>query len=71
MRDGQWKLVAKGAHGPWELYDIDADRTELHDLSEKMPEKTKAMADRWEQWALEAHAKPWPWGQPKADKKKK
>ena len=37
MRDGKWKLVAKGANGPWELYDIDADRTELNNLAEKEP----------------------------------
>ena len=35
LRDGKWKLVAKGARGPWELYDIEADRTELNDLSKK------------------------------------
>ena len=27
VRDGHWKLVQKW-HGPWELYDIEADRTE-------------------------------------------
>jgi arylsulfatase len=33
MRSGRWKLVAKGADGPWELYDLDTDRSELHDLA--------------------------------------
>ena len=33
-----WKLVAE--HGkPWELYDMEADRTETHDLAGEMPEK--------------------------------
>ncbi len=61
MRDGKWKLVAKGANGPWELYDIDADRTELNNLAEKEPERLKQMADAWEAWAVEALVKPWPW----------
>jgi arylsulfatase len=68
MRDGQWKLVAKGARGPWELYDIAADRTELHNLAAKQPHRTQSMADAWEAWAIKALAKPWPYGK-KAKKK--
>ena len=34
IRDGKWKLVMK-LKGPWELYDIEADRTEQHDLSKE------------------------------------
>tara|TARA_B100000674_G_scaffold117603_1_gene88819 strand:+ start:444 stop:2138 length:1695 start_codon:yes stop_codon:yes gene_type:complete len=62
IRIGKWKLVAKGARGAWELYDIDEDRTELNDLSEKQPGRAKEMANLWEAWAIEAKAKPWPWG---------
>ena len=29
VRDGKWKLVAKGVKGAWELYDMEADRTEM------------------------------------------
>lgn len=36
VRDGRWKLVQKW-HGPWELYDLDADRTEQHDLAMPSP----------------------------------
>ncbi len=32
VRIGRWKLVRKYP-GPWELYDMEADRTELHDLA--------------------------------------
>jgi len=63
LRDGKWKLVAKGARGPWELYDIEADRTELNDLSKKHADRAESMAERWEAWAISAKAKPWPWGQ--------
>jgi len=31
VRIGKWKLVRKYP-GPWELYDMEADRTEMHDL---------------------------------------
>ena len=65
MRDGKWKLVAKGATGPWELYDIEADRTELNNLAEKQPKRLKRMAARWENWAVASLAKPWPWGKKK------
>ena len=71
MRDGKWKLVAKGAKGPWELYDIENDRTELKNLAESHPDKLQEMATIWEQWAVEAHAKPWPWGKPKNKKNTK
>ena len=54
--------MAKGARGAWELYDIDEDRTELNDQSEKQPGRAKEMANLWEAWAIEAKAKPWPWG---------
>ncbi len=61
VRDGKWKLVAQGAAGAWELYDMDADRTELHDLVERLPERAAAMAKQWEAWAINAQVKPWPW----------
>ncbi len=61
MRDGKWKLVAKGANGPWELYDMEADRTELNNLAEKHPDRAGDMAQRWEAWAVAAKVKPWPW----------
>ena len=32
VRIGKWKLV-RNYPGPWELYDMEADRTELHDLA--------------------------------------
>ena len=71
IRIGKWKLVAKGANGPWELYDLDADRSELKDLSEKHSERAKEMADKWEAWAIEALAKPWPWNKKNKLSKKK
>jgi len=76
LRDGKWKIVRKGNMGtgentPWELYDMEADRTELHDLAAKMPERLRKMADVWEAYALHAKAKPWPWGMNKKGNNKK
>ena len=71
IRIGKWKLVAKGANGAWQLYDLDEDRSELNDLSEKHPQRAKDMADQWEAWAIEAKAKPWPWNRKKSSFSKK
>lgn len=65
IRIENWKLVAKGAKGAWELYDLKADRSELNNLSEKHPERARQMAEKWEAWAIEANAKPWPWNRNK------
>ncbi|MDG1324559.1 MAG: arylsulfatase [Opitutales bacterium] len=65
IRIENWKLVAKGSNGEWELYDLEADRSELNNLSEKHPERAKQMAEKWEVWAIEANAKPWPWNRNK------
>lgn len=61
VRDGRWKLVAKGASGAWELYDMAADRTEMNNLAEQQPERTQAMVAQWEAWAHRAHVLPWIW----------
>lgn len=61
IRMGKWKLVAKEPGGPWELYDIDADRTEMHDLSKRESQRTAAMAAGWEAWAKRTGAVPWIW----------
>ena len=58
MRDGKWKLVMKYL-GEWELYDMDADRTELHNLAAAEPERTKRMAAQWDAWASRTHGDPW------------
>ena len=50
MRWGNWKLVRE-YHKPWELYDIDADRTEMHDLSEQAPSQRNRMIEKWNAWA--------------------
>lgn len=50
MREGKWKLVCNYP-GPWELYDMDADRTELTDLAASEPERVERMAAQYQAWA--------------------
>ncbi|MEA3368605.1 MAG: sulfatase-like hydrolase/transferase, partial [Planctomycetota bacterium] len=71
IRDGKWKLVAKGATGKWELYDMEADRSELHNLAEKHPDRVRQMVARWETFARKAHMIPWPYKGKYAAKKPK
>jgi arylsulfatase A-like enzyme len=60
IRVGDDKLVRFGRNGPWELYDMHTDRTELHDLAQSQPDKVKALANKWEAWAERAQVKPYP-----------
>jgi arylsulfatase len=64
VRIGKWKLVAKGPAGRWELYDVEADRTEIRDLAGEQPERLKEMAAKWESWARRANVLPWIWQPP-------
>ncbi len=48
LRVGDWKLVAAGRKGPWELYNLRNDRCESNNLADKFPEKVKELAARWE-----------------------
>ncbi|MGQ9503869.1 MAG: arylsulfatase [Thermogutta sp.] len=54
VREGKWKLVALAGQ-QWELYDMEADRTELNDLSAQYPERVAAMAAQYEAWAKRTH----------------
>ncbi len=62
VRDGRWKLVStfKPTNGAWELYDMEADRTEMHDLSATKSGKAKELAKKWDQWSERVGVQPWP-----------
>jgi arylsulfatase A-like enzyme len=65
IREEKWKLVAKYL-GPWELYDMVADRTEQQDLSAKHPDVVKRLADAHDAWAARTHSQHWS-GEPHTD----
>jgi arylsulfatase len=47
LRQGDWKLVAAGEEGAWELYNLAKDRSEQHDLSNVETEQAKRLTKRW------------------------
>lgn len=73
MRMGKWKIVSGAElHGPysqwktftrtpWQLYDMENDRSELKDLSAQYPDVVNKMSAMWEKWAHQTHVYPMPW----------
>ena len=53
VREGDWKLVAKGVNSPWELYHIPQDRTEMNNLAHEHPNRVRQMAKQYTTWARE------------------
>ena len=47
LRQGDWKLVAAGADGPWELYNVASDRCEQKNLLAEEPKRAESMAALW------------------------
>ncbi len=58
FRKAGYKLVAMH-DTTWELYDMAEDRSELNDLSKKMPSKAKELSLLYEAWAKRVGALPW------------
>jgi len=48
IRVGDWKLVAAGEKGPWELYNLQTDRTETSNLAAKHPDKVRELEAAWQ-----------------------
>jgi arylsulfatase len=47
IRVGDWKLIATGVNGPWELYDLSKDRCEQRELSAQQPERVRQLSELW------------------------
>ena len=56
IRQNQWKLVQRKQE-PWQLYDLDQDRTETRDLAGEFSERVKNMKKSWDGWASEVGVK--------------
>lgn len=59
VRTGKWKLVYELAYNKWELYDMETDRTETHDLSFSFPEQVSKMKALHEQWCKKVGVEDW------------
>ena len=46
LRRGPWKIVSAKL-GRWELYNLNKDRTEMHDLAAKHPQRVDEMKAIW------------------------
>jgi arylsulfatase len=66
IRRGKWKLVREftrwgvdePGHQPWELYDIEADRSELNNLASVHPDLVSELSTLWQQWADRCQVQP-------------
>ncbi len=58
VRSGPWKAVKKFRE-PWELYNIELDRTEQNNLAQKEPVLLQHLARQWDQWALASYVDEW------------
>lgn len=58
VRDGRWKLVSK-RNGGWELFDLEADRTETHDLAAGRPDRVRRLEALYNAWARANGVRPW------------
>jgi arylsulfatase A-like enzyme len=58
IRQGDWKLVARGETGPWELYNMKTDRTETHDLAATHLKRVQEMNDLWWAWGKRCDVMP-------------
>jgi len=57
VRIGKWKLVNRNRRD-WELYDLEADRTELNNLARQHPDQVRQMAALYQAWAERCHVLP-------------
>ncbi len=66
IRDGQWKLVRNSP--AWELYDLAADRTEMHNLTAEKPDLVEQMDAAWLAWWKDCTGSAWTGKAPKVEK---
>lgn len=61
IRIEDWKLVREH-NKPWELYNLEQDRTELNNLADAESARVAEMSKSYAEWAQNAGAQPWPPG---------
>lgn len=55
-----WKLVRPGERAQWELYNLNEDRSEQHNVASQYPEKVAEMVEAYEVWAKRCMVEPYP-----------
>lgn len=55
-----WKIVWPNNKKSWELYNLNEDRSEIHNLADQYPDKVKDMVARYEEWEKEYMVVPRP-----------
>lgn len=55
-----WKIVRPGERAPWELYDLNNDRSERRNLAAKYPKKVAELVKAYEAWARRCLVEPYP-----------
>lgn len=58
IRQDKWKLVWSKDVKKWELYDMEKDRSELHDLASAMPQKVQELKQLYENWSQKMGVSP-------------
>lgn len=59
LRAGDYKIVRQHEEPFWQLHDMEADRTEMHDLSGSEPVRLRELARRYYEWEQGAEVIPW------------
>jgi arylsulfatase len=61
IRKGKWKLVMLAdAPNGWELYDIEADRSESKNLAADHPDIVRDLNAEYDRWAARSGVVAWP-----------
>ena len=55
-----WKIVKPGNRADWELYNLNEDRSEQHDLASQYPDRLAEMVSAYEAWAKRCMVEPYP-----------
>ena len=58
-RDG-WKIVRPGVKAEWELYNLNEDRSEKHNIADQHPEILARMIEAYDEWTRRCMVVPYP-----------
>jgi arylsulfatase len=60
MSNDGWKIIQPGNKARWELYNLNTDRSEQHNLADTYPDRVAAMVKEYEAWAERSMVVPAP-----------